>query len=466
MKTNRNSYLSSVDSYKLSHWLQYPYGMTSCFSYIESRKGSLYPNTAFFGLQYYLKEYLLHRVTAEEIEEFAVFAAKHGLPFNKEGWLYIANDLKGKLPVRIRAVPEGTIVPINNALVTIESTDSKVPWVVSWLETSLLRAIWYPTTVCTRSWAIKQTILEALNKSSDDPKSEIDFKLHSFGDRGVSSQESAMIGDAAHLVNFKGSDTIEGVMCANHYYNCEMSAWSIPASEHSSITSWGKENEGLAYKNMLDKFAKPGAIVACVSDSYDIYNACEKLWGTELKQQIINSGATLVVRPDSGEPKEVVLKVLQILDSKFDHTINSKGYKVLNHVRIIQGDGVNENSIKEILDIVLENGFSATNVNFGCGGYLLQQLNRDDQKFAMKCSSITVNNEERDVFKNPVTDQGKSSKAGRLDLVKLANGHFETIRLLNGQVANEFSVMRTVYQNGELLVDDLLETIKNRSLNN
>lgn len=463
MKTNRNSYLSSVDSYKLSHWLQYPSGMTSCFSYVEARKGSMYDYTIFFGLQYYLKEYLSHRVTSEEVEEFTVFAQKHGLPFNKEGWLYIANDLKGKLPVRIRAVPEGTKVPINNALVTIESTDPKVSWIVSWLETSLLRAVWYPTTVCTRSFFIKQMILEALNKSSDDPKSEIDFKLHSFGDRGVSSQESAMIGDAAHLVNFKGSDTIEGIMCANNYYNCEMAGFSIPASEHSSITSWGKENEVLAYKNMLDKFAKPGALVACVSDSYDIFNACEKLWGTELKQQVIDSGATLIVRLDSGEPHEIVLKALQILDSKFGHTINSKGFKVLNHVKIIQGDGVNQNSIQKILDTALESGYSATSIALGMGGALLQQVNRDTMCFAQKCSSISVNDEERVVFKQPITDPNKASKSGRLDLVKLVNGEFKTVKLLNGAIAAEFSIMRTVYENGELLIDDSLETIRQRT---
>lgn len=241
----RFSYLFDTDSYKVSHYLQYPPGTTSMFSYIESRGGE-YDKTVFFGLQYYLKEYLSHRVTPEEVERAKTLFAVHGEPFNYEGWMYIAKNLKGKLPVRIRAVPEGTVVPTHNILVSIESTDPKVFWIVSWLETMLLR-VWHPITVATRSYTIKQIILDALRKSSDDPEAEINFKLHDFGARGVSSQESAMIGGASHLINFMGSDTVAGVLCANEYYNSPMAGFSIPASEHSSITSWGKENEVEAY---------------------------------------------------------------------------------------------------------------------------------------------------------------------------------------------------------------------------
>ena len=214
---------------------------------------------------------------------------------------------------------------------------------------------------------IKGLIMDALIKSADDPAAEINFKLHDFGSRGVSSQESAMVGGAAHLINFMGSDTGVGVLCANDYYNVDMAGFSIPASEHRTITSWGKENEVKAYSNILDKFAKPGALVACVSDSYDIWNACEHLWGETLKQKIVDSGATLVVRPDSGDPPTVVLKVAEILASKFGFTVNSKGFKVLNNVRVIQGDGINEHTVKEILDNLLNAGFSASNIAFGMG---------------------------------------------------------------------------------------------------
>ncbi len=454
------SYLFDTDSYKASHYLQYPPGTTSLYSYIESRSGK-HPETLFFGLQYFLKEYMTHRVTPEEVNFAKDFYAKHGVPFNYEGWMYVATELQGKLPVKIKAVPEGTVVPTGNILLSIESTDEKAFWVVSWLETMLLRYIWYPTTVATNSYMIKKTIMRALEESADKPQEEIMFKLHDFGSRGVSSQESAMIGGAAHLINFMGSDTIAGIICANEYYNCPMSGFSIPAAEHSSITSWGKENEVEAYRNMLTKFAKPGSLVAVVSDSYDIYNACDNLWGKKLKQEVIDSGATVVIRPDSGNPTEIVKAVIEILDKNFGSTINSKGYKVLNNVRVIQGDGINDVSIKEILKVLLDAGYSATNVAFGMGGALLQSVNRDTQSFAMKCSHITVGDKHVNVFKDPITDSGKKSKRGRLDLVKI-NGEFATVPQSEARTR---SWLETVYENGEILCNETFENIRRRANN-
>jgi nicotinamide phosphoribosyltransferase len=464
MKTEMENIIIDTDSYKASHYLQYPPGTTSMFSYIESRGGE-YQNTVFFGLQYYLKKYLSHRVTVEEVEEAKEFFEAHGEPFNYEGWMYIAKELEGKLPVRIRAVPEGSVVPTHNILVSIESTDPKVFWVVSWIETMLLR-VWYPINVATRSHKIRGIILEALKASSDDPDAEISFKLHDFGSRGVSSQESAAIGGAAHLVNFMGSDTVVGVRCANKFYNTKMAGFSIPAMEHSSVTSWGKENEVEAYRNMLKQTAKPGGLVACVSDSYNLWNACSHLWGEQLKDEVIKSGATVVVRPDSGNPPAVVLRTAQLLDEKFGSVVNSKGYKVLNNVRIIQGDGINEHSIQEILDNLLDHGYSASNIAFGMGGALLQQHNRDTLKFAMKCSHIyrTVHGEQVsvDVFKDPITDHGKVSKAGRLDLIRDMSGNWSTVKLADKE-QHLLTVMQTVYENGKILVDQDFETIRSRA---
>ena len=462
------NFLIDTDSYKVSHYLQYPPGTTSMFSYIESRGGE-YNKTVFFGLQYYLKRYLTHRVTVAEVEEAREFFTAHGEPFNYEGWMYVATELEGKLPVRIRAVPEGTVVPTHNILVSVESTDPKAFWAVSWLETMLLR-VWYPINVATRSHKIKQIILEALRISANDTKPgempEINFKLHDFGSRGVSSQESAAIGGAAHLVNFMGSDTVVGVRMANKIYNTPMSGFSIPAMEHSSVTSWGRENEVEAYRNMLKKCGKPGAPVAFVSDSYDLWNACSKLWGEELKQEVIDSGAVVVIRPDSGHPPTVVLRAAQLLEEKFGSIINEKGYKVLNNVRLIQGDGINEHTIQEILDVLLSHKFSATNIAFGMGGALLQQHNRDTLKFAMKCSHVyrTVDGKEIsvDVFKDPVTDHGKSSKAGRLDLIRDTSGNYQTIAIGDKSAANT-SVMRTVYENGEVLVEYTFDEIRARA---
>ncbi len=457
---NDFSIILDCDSYKSSHWLQYPPNTTSVFSYIESRGGRS-PETVMFGLQYYLKKYLTERVTDRDLREAEKFFAAHGEPFNLKGWMHVVDDHNGLLPLRIRAVPEGTVVPVSNALVTVENTCPQCYWVTSWVETMLLR-IWYPICVATESREIKKVIAQYLKQTSDDPKGEINFKLHDFGSRGVSSQESAGIGGAAHLVNFMGSDTVAGVLTANHYYKSDMAGFSIPAAEHSTITSWGKENEAEAYRGMLKNFGKPGALVAVVSDSYDIYNACENIWGGTLRQEVIDSGATVVIRPDSGDPATVVHDCLKLLDSKFGSKVNSKGYKVLNNVRIIQGDGINRGSINNILWRAGQAGFSATNIAFGMGGALLQQHNRDTQQFAMKCSHMTADGKSIDVFKDPVTDPGKKSKRGRLDLIDCGNG-IETVKLRSDQLSDPATIMETVFENGEILKEYSLDEVRTRA---
>jgi nicotinamide phosphoribosyltransferase len=444
--------LLDTDSYKLSHWSQYPPNTTSMFSYLESRGGK-YASTVMFGLQPILKR-LEGGFTAGDIEEARAFASAHEEPFNYEGWTRCLNKHAGRLPVKIRAVPEGMVVPTSNILMSVESTDPEFFWIVSWLETLLLR-IWYPITVATQSYYIKKLIMSYLERTSDDPKGEIGFKLHDFGSRGVSSYESACIGGAAHLVNFMGSDTIAGIRYANHHYKHQMAGFSIPATEHSTITMWGRERETDAYRNILKQYGNSGAMFACVSDSYNLYHAVENIWGKELRGEVINSGATLVVRPDSGNPAEVVLKTLQLLEKQFGCSYNTKMYKVLNNVRVIQGDGINEDSIREILEAATRTGYSASNIAFGMGGALLQQVNRDTQKFAFKCSAATVDGRNVDVYKDPVTDPGKKSKKGTLDLVYSLDS-FKTVQ--GTDVMG--SVMKEVFLNGKITKEYTFEEVR------
>jgi nicotinamide phosphoribosyltransferase len=452
--------LLDTDSYKASHWLQYPPGTDRMFSYIESR-GGRYPATVFFGLQYILKAYLSQPLEQWMVDEAQAFYQAHGVPFNAAGFTDIVQRLDGRLPVQIRAVPEGTVVPVHNVLMTVESTDPQSFWLVSWLETMLLR-VWYPTTVATQSYYLRQLIYDYLVKSADQPDAEIDFKLHDFGARGASSRESSGIGGMAHLVNFKGSDTVQGVLFANRYYHCPMAGFSIPAAEHSTITAWGRSREVDAYQNMLERFAHPDAMVAVVSDSYDIWGAIATLWGSKLKQQVIDSGATLVIRPDSGDPQTVVIRCLHLLEQAFGTVKNTKGYKVLQQVRLIQGDGMDPQSISAVLEAMLQQGFSASNVAFGMGGALLQRVDRDTQRFAYKCSSVTINGLETPVFKNPVTDPGKRSKAGRLDLVVDSMG-YRTVAL-GAKCQDDHSALETVYDNGTLLKDYTLSEVRANAL--
>lgn len=445
----------NTDSYKYSQPYQYPPGTELVYSYIESRGGK-WDETVFFGLQMFLKEYMSNPITKEDIDVAEEIVIAHGEPFYRELWEYILKEHNGWLPIVIKAVPEGTVVPTKNVLVTIEPTDPKCWWLSSFLETALLRAVWYPTTVCTNSYVSKRIILEYLHRTGNPGL--IDFKLHDFGFRGVSSYESAGIGGISHLVNFKGTDTVAALLYARKYYDAKMAGFSIPAMEHSTVTSWGRENEVDAYRNMLNLFGKPGAVLAAVSDSYNIYDACSKLWGTELKEEVINSGAVVVVRPDSGDPPQVVTECLQILDEHFGHTINDKGYKVLNNVSVIQGDGIDQVNIDRILYRATTAGFSADNITFGQGGGLLQQVDRDTLKFAMKCSAVRVNGEWRDVFKKPITDFGKESKKGRVTLYETENGFVTDVEgALESPIA-----LQTVYENGQLhnLVD--FETVRGR----
>ncbi len=465
MRSDRNLCILT-DSYKVSHWKQYPLGTQNIYSYFESRGGQ-FPEIVFFGLHYFLKEYLERGITLSDIDYAADRWTKHfgdSDLFNKKGWYHLYNKYQGKLPLLIKSVPEGTILPISNVIMTVENTDPEFPWLTNWFET-LLSQVWYPCTVATLSREVKKIINRYLEKTGDP--NLLSFKLHDFGYRGVSSNESAALGGAAHLVNFMGTDTAAGFELTNEYYDCEMAGFSIPAAEHSTITSWGgPEFECDAFENMIRQFGncKTG-LYAVVSDSYDIINACRNLWGNKLKTAVLAAPNTLIVRPDSGKPELVVLQVLEELGNAFGFTINSKGFKVLNKVRVIQGDGIQwitsqRHTVESILSNMAVKGWSADNIAFGSGGGLLQQVNRDTQKFAFKCSSITINNEEKDVWKQPITDSGKNSKRGRLRLLNEKFG-WQTVR------ANEWregtDQLIEVFRDGQILHYPLFNEIRERA---
>lgn len=402
--------ITLTDSYKLSHWKQYPEGTETIFSYMESR-GGVYPATIFFGLQYYLKEYLSKPITAENIDEAEAYARFHGVPFNREGWERILTVHGGYIPIMINAVPEGQLYPTGEVLLTIQNTDSELPWVTNWFETLLMK-IWYPTTVATKAYYVKEVIKGAYKKSSDSEY--IDFQYHNFGDRGSTSVEAAMVGGMAHLTQFSGTDNFNAVIGLEKYYGVKK-GWSIPATEHSTVTSWGEMKEFMMIDNYLEN-NKGQPIIACVMDSYDIYSAVDFISDGGIKDKILSDDyPTFVIRPDSGNPLMIIPEILAILSkNKIPYTLNSKGFKVLTKYRIIWGDGIDPKMIMQILNLVISLGYSAENIAFGSGGDLMQKVDRDTQKFAIKCSAAKVKGEWRDVFKDPITDPGKKSKKGVL----------------------------------------------------
>lgn len=442
-----------TDSYKASHFLQYPDNTRGMFSYLESR-GGVYDRTLFFGLQYLLRRYLSRPVTHADVDEAKAFFSAHGTPFPEAGWRRIVNVYRGRLPIRIKAVAEGAVVPTHNCLLTVESLDPECFWIVTWVEAFIMR-LWYPITVATQSWFMRRTIRKYLLETGGIEG--LNFKLHDFGARGVSSAESAAIGGMAHLAaGWQGSDTVEGVVAANRYYHCPMAAFSIPAAEHSTITSWGKDHEYDAFANMVDEFAAPGKILAVVSDSFDIFKACD-YWISQ-SEIIKASGATVVIRPDSGDPVEVLMKILFQFEDAGLIKDNACSYGELPpHFRLIQGDGVNPESIEEILSAITDEGFSAANLAFGSGGALLQKVNRDTQKFAFKCSAVLDDyGHWNDVYKDPVTDPGKKSKRGRMTLRGCAVDGYETV--MYHHVWD--SVLRTVYEYGVCGSQQTLDTVR------
>jgi nicotinamide phosphoribosyltransferase len=459
-----------VDSYKLSHWPQYPEGTDYMMSYLEARGGE-FEECTLFGLQYLLHEYLSKPVTKEHVVEASNFAGAHGEPFNYDGWMYIVNKYDGCLPVRIRAIPEGTIVPVKNAVLTIECFDKECFWIVSWLETMLTR-LWYPSTIATCSRESKKILNYYLQLSSDTPEADIFFKLHDFGGRGVTCLEQSRLGGAAHLLSFMGSDTIEGIRMLNHFYDSPMAGFSIPASEHSTVSSWGRDGEKDFYRHyvktfLTDRQLPPGIpkLAACVSDTYNIFETVKFWCSPEMREILKASGGTLVIRPDSGEPVETLEKIFDLLEECLGNevTINYKGYKVLpSYLRVIQGDGIDRPMMGKILqNLVIIGHWSATNIAFGSGGGLLQKVNRDTQKWAFKCSAIRVNGELRRVFKDPITDPGKKSKSGLLDLVKV-DGQYQTVEFDHPGQPLANSELVTVFDTGKILYHTTLEDCRKR----
>ena len=451
----RTSILFNTDSYKVSMYLQYPPQTTSVYSYLEAR-GPLHSHVVFFGLQAFIKEYLTTPITQQEIDQADQFYSAHGEPFNKAGWQYILDQYHGYLPIEIKALPEGSLVPIRQPLLTVVNTDVKVPWLTTWVETALVRALWYPSTVATKDFYLRQAIDHALIKSGDP--SGAAFKVHDFGARGASSFETASIGGAAHLLFFSGTDTISGVTFLMDYYDAPVMGFSIPAAEHSTIIAWGKDHEQEAYANMVKQFGHKDAIFAVVSDSYDIYHAVEQLWGSQLRQAVIDSKATLVIRPDSGNAVEVNTTLVQMLDKAFGSIVNDKGYKVLNHVRLIQGDGVDEAVIQEVMNQFISLGYSVDNIAFGMGAGLLQKVHRDMLGFAMKASAIERDGTWYDVYKDPVGDEFKASKRGRVTTV-IKDGEYQT-----GVVGDKNEALELVYKNGKVVKIETFEAIQARAL--
>jgi nicotinamide phosphoribosyltransferase len=469
-----------TDGYKFSHHAQYRKGAKRMISYIESRGGK-YDKVVFFGLQLIIKEYFLQPLTMTQVRNIVEFEKKTTMG-NCTDDLEIAltavvHEFRGKLPIKIRAVQEGMVVPVKNVLVTVESTvdDERLFSLVSYFEAKIQR-VWSPMTVATASWHIKQVIRQYLEETSDNPELELPNKLVDFGARAVGGMEVAAFAGAGHIAaGFQASDTTVAIMAFEIGYGSDMAAFTIPASEHSSTTSWGRDGEINLIQQMFDKYAKQGAFFATVIDSYDALKFIRDLV-PQFKDRLIASGATWIIRPDSNDPVEMPIKCVLELEKIFGCTVNTKGYKVLNHVRVLQGDGIGPKEVEQILAKLKAMGYSASNMGFGMGGGLLQKNDRDTQKVSMKCCAILTDEGWIDVYKDPATyDEDwnvveeksfKTSKRGRLELMhNKQTGEWDTMtsdnadRYVGYQQFGWEKMLEDVFADGKLLRDMTAEQV-------
>ncbi|KAI9216931.1 nicotinate phosphoribosyltransferase family-domain-containing protein [Blastocladiella britannica] len=415
-----------TDSYKLSHYALYPEAQEMS-AYAEFRapfnKDATDHRIVFYGMRYLIESFVNKQWTAADLALTEQFLSTHNaghtpFPFPIELFRDMIAENDGYFPVVIEALPEGSVIYPHVPVFQI-TAKGKYSRLVTYLET-LLTMLWYPSSVATLSRRSKHAIAGAFIKTVEgaDPVTGahpiLNSRLHDFGFRGCTSVEQSVIGGVAHLLNFDGSDTLSACFYAQFHCNAGKPVGaSIPATEHSVMTSWPSERAAMA--NAIEKFG--GGVVACVMDSYDYIHALEKVLPS-IKAEKVAKGGFLVLRPDSGDPIETVLQALRAAESTFGVTVNSKGYKAPIGCGVIQGDGINDAMLVKILVAVEQAGYAADSVAFGMGGGLLQKVNRDTMSFATKLNYVVdMDGTKRDVMKVPKTDAAKTSLPGKLAVV-------------------------------------------------
>lgn len=430
-----------MDSYKFGHPFAYRRGIEAMSCYGTARVSEDI-QIVYSGAQQLLQSTFQDRITVDDVNAAQAFAIAHfgRSLFSYNDWMHVVREHGGFPPLVIRSLDEGSVVPGGTALYNVSSFDPQVNWMAAGFETVVLRGNWYPTTIATDDFDIRKSIIEYYKMTNAD-MSMLPFALHDFGGRGVTCSEQAQIGGAAHLINFMGSDTVEGIVAANHYYDEPMAAYSVYATEHSIECSFGLDPEGeRAYvMHQIRTVQSMGLpIASIVIDGKDTLR-CAAVFCEPEVVALVKSGTTkIVLRPDSGDMMVIVPALLDMLAAAYGTTPTSCGkYKMLNNVGVIQGDGVDHQAVRMLLGKLMVLGWAASVMVFGSGGALLQKVNRDKYKFAQKASAIYVRewiNQDHaswgdyaplgkvgrwiGIAKDPVTDPGKKSLEGVITAIR------------------------------------------------
>lgn len=473
------SLIFRTDSYKFSHPFMFKQlnkrkgkkkviGMTS---YGEARVPSS-TNITVMGGQMGLNKLFHRAITMADVDAAEAFALKHfGRPlFDRPSWEKVVTVYGGLIPAIIRAVPDGTVIPGGCPIYSVTVLDEDLFWMSSGIETCLLRAYWYPTTIASLDRDTKVELKRFYEISGAD-LSGLGFALHDFGGRGVTCGEQAEVGGAAHGVSFMGSDTVEGILALNFYYESEMSMFSVFATEHSVECSFGLDVEGEKdYIRAMLAEAVEGTILSIVIDGKDMWRCAAILCATEaeggFREAIIASKAKVVFRPDSGDMLEIVPRLLRMQEAAFGSTTNAKGYRKINYVGIIYGDGVDRMNILTMVGNVLAMGYTADCIVFGSGGALLQKVNRDTLKFAQKGSALLFEDGTwLGIAKDPITDAGKKSKEGLMTTVRnKVTGELSPARLDQGPLDDKFEDLHVLmYHTGKFYNQTNLVEVRERA---
>ncbi|MDR0297231.1 MAG: nicotinate phosphoribosyltransferase [Streptococcaceae bacterium] len=443
----------STDAYKLTHWQEYPKGLSKLYSYCEARTGGRFDEICFFGLQMVINDHFLTPVTTEmidEAEEAAYLTFGTRAYFNREVWEKV-RDL-GYLPIKIKALPEGSVVPTGTALFTIESTEPWFATTMNALET-LLMHVWYPTTIATNELFLKRDLLAFYEKTGD--VENLPFAVNDFGLRGVTSLMAGERGGSAHLLHFLGTDNMAANRAIERIYGEKGRGKSVWATEHSVATSYGEGDGEANYLNAQLDLSDSETTISIVIDSFETLHFIDAIVGrADILEKIRKRSGRVVLRPDSGNPIETPIAVIEHLDTLFGHTRNAKGYKVLaDNVGVIQGDGMKRETIVELYQTLTDLGWSADNLVTGSGGGLLQEsFDRDTERFAIKASYAELS--DGTLLNVHKKTPGKVSKSGRLKVVSADKG-IQTV----SESAPGDDLLETVYENGKFTVQSFGEIV-------
>ncbi len=472
-----------TDGYKLGHREQYPQGTTLVYSNWTPRKSRVedVDNVVFFGLQYFLKEYLIKRFNQdffnqpkqEVVSEYKKYVDNYlGVDYDISH-IEALHDL-GYLPIEIKALPEGTEVPIRVPMFTLVNTKSEFFWLTNYLETLLSNIIWQPCTSATIAKQYRKILTQYASETDQDNLEFVTWQAHDFSMRGMSGTESSILSGMGHALAFSGSDTLPVAKAYETFYNTdvtkELVIGSVNATEHSVMCAGSKDDEIGTFRRLLKTY--PTGILSIVSDTWDLWKVLTEYLPT-LKNEILERNGKLVIRPDSGDPVDIICGcqhdnpiiakgVIELLWSEFGGTINKQGYKVLNpKIGAIYGDSITIERATLICKRLKEKGFASTNVILGIGSFTYQYNTRDTFGFAMKATYVEVNGEGREIFKDPITDDGTKKSAKGLIKLYQENGQIN----FKDQVSQEEErkgLLQTVFKDGKVLIEDNLNQIRTR----